>query len=108
MLVKLPSTAGARPDQMNMTFSPSESNCFLLPDRNPSPTPTSSNKDPTPQAIPNMVKNERSLCAQSVRRVWPKISNSTRMEEFHDTAKPLPALRIDQQKKRYPERWCCS
>src|SRR6185369_132047 len=101
MLVKLPSTAGARPDHTNMTFSPSESNCFLLPDRNPSPTPTSSSKEPTPQAMPNMVRNERSLCAQSVRRVWPKISNSTRMEEFHDTAKPLPAPRNEEQVRSY-------
>src|SRR6266478_4444753 len=48
MLVKLPSTAGARPPQMNITFSPRESNCFLFPDRNPSPSPTRRSNDPTP------------------------------------------------------------
>ncbi len=59
---------------MNITFSPSSSNCLRLPERKPSPRPTSNSREPTPQAMPNMVRNERSLCAHSVRRVWPKMS----------------------------------
>jgi len=81
MLVKLPFIAGARPPQMNITSSPSSLKDFLLPDRKPSPRPTSSNNDPTPQAIPNMVKKERNLCAHNVRKVWPKISSSRRMNK---------------------------
>src|SRR4029077_6175325 len=63
---------------MKSTFSPIESNRFRLPERNPSPSPTSSSREPTPQAIPNMVRKERSLCAQRVCRVWPKMSKITR------------------------------
>jgi len=71
--------AGARPDQMNMTFSPNSSNCFLLPERKPSPSPTSNRSEPTPQAIPNMVRNDRSLWAHNVLRVWAKESNRKRI-----------------------------
>jgi len=49
-----------------------------LPERKPSPNPTSRSNEPTPQAIPNMVRNERSLCAQSVRRIWSTISRKVR------------------------------
>src|SRR6266566_1953292 len=59
---------------MNITFSPSSSNCFRLPERKPSP-----------QAIPNMVRNDRSLCAQSVRRVWLEISKSRRIASYNHT-----------------------
>ncbi len=72
MLVKLPFMAGAFPPQMNMTSSPNSLNAFRLPERNPSPRPTSSNSDPTPHAIPNMVRNERSLCAHSVLKRLPE------------------------------------
>src|SRR6266566_6705801 len=85
MPVKLPPTAGARPDQMNITFSPSSSNCLRLPERKPSPKPTNKSKEPTPQAIPNMVRNDRSLCAQSVRRVWLEISKSRRIASYNHT-----------------------
>ena len=83
MLVKLSSTAGARPGNRNITFSPISSNCLRFPERKPSPTPTSNSSDPTPQAMPNMVRNDRSLCAQSVLRVWPKISKRMRMDCFY-------------------------
>ena len=63
---------------MNITFSPMESNCLRFPDRKPSPSPTSSSRDPTPHAIPNIVRKERNLCAHKVRRVWPKISKMRR------------------------------
>src|SRR5579863_9392448 len=69
---------GARPDQINITFSPRESNCRRLPARKHSPKPTSSSREPTPHAIPNMVRNERSLWAQRVRKVCPKISKIRR------------------------------
>jgi hypothetical protein len=29
--------------------------------------------------MPNMVRNERSLCAHRVRKVWPKVSRSMRI-----------------------------
>src|SRR5690349_23728293 len=67
---------------MKRTFSPIVLNCLRFPDRNPSPRPTRSRSEPTPQAMPNIVRKERSLCAQSVRSVWPKISNKTRMDFF--------------------------
>src|SRR5713226_2227747 len=79
MEVKLPSTAGARPPKKKMMFFPKVSNCLRLPLRKPSPTPTSSSSEPTPQAIPNMVRKERSLCAHRVRNVWAKMSSSMRM-----------------------------
>src|SRR6266446_3021774 len=85
MPVKLPPTAGARPDQMNITFSPSSSNCLRLPERKPSPKPTRSSKEPTPQAMPNMVRKDRSLCAHSVRRVWLEISKSRRISSYNNT-----------------------
>src|SRR5207302_1091455 len=45
---------------------PSSFRFLPCPLRNPSPSPTSSSSDPTPQAIPNMVRNDRSLCAHKV------------------------------------------
>src|SRR5512140_265168 len=82
LLVKLPFMAGTRPPQMNITSSPISLKDLRLPERNPSPRPTSSKRDPTPHAIPNMVRNERSLWAQSVRNVWPNISRSRRMNPY--------------------------
>src|SRR5215475_4711002 len=81
----LPLTAGARPGKMNMMSRPNSARLRLFPERKPSPTPTSSNKDPTPQAIPNMVRNERSLCAHRLRKICPKMSNTVRMGELLDT-----------------------
>src|SRR5271157_3110165 len=73
----LPATAGALPGNVNMMSSPREFSSFLFPDRNPSPRPTSNSNDPTPQAIPNMVRNERSLCAQRVRNICRRISKNS-------------------------------
>src|SRR5579872_3849095 len=78
----LPCTAGARPGKRNMMFLPNSANSRLLPERKPSPTPTSSNSDPTPQAIPNMVRNERSLCAHKLRKICPKMSKTVRIIEI--------------------------
>src|SRR5882757_1463750 len=83
MELKLPSTAGWRPPKKKMMFLPKVSSCLRLPLRKPSPTPTSRRRDPTPHAIPNMVRNDRSLCAQSVRIVWTKVSSSVRMTIPH-------------------------
>jgi hypothetical protein len=33
-------------------------------------------QEPTPQAMPNMVRNERSLCAQRVPKICAKTSNT--------------------------------
>src|SRR5437016_4482432 len=81
----LPFTAGARPGKMNMMSLPNSANSRLLPERKPSPTPTSSSKDPTPQAIPNMVRKERSLCTQRLRKICAKISRTIRIIERHCT-----------------------
>src|ERR1051326_1298002 len=81
----LPVTAGARPGKINMMSLPNSASSRLFPERKPSPTPTSSNKDPTPHAIPNIVRNERSLCAHRLRKICPKMSNNVRMGELLDT-----------------------
>src|ERR1039458_10523946 len=75
----LPATAGARPGKINMMFSPYSARPRLFPERNPSPRPTSSISDPTPHATPNIVRNERSLCAQSVRKICAKMSSIIRI-----------------------------
>src|SRR5208282_1631760 len=79
MELKLPSTAGARPPKKKMMFLPKVSSCLRLPLRKPSPTPASSSSEPTPQAIPNMVRKDRNLCAHRVRKVCAKVSSSMRM-----------------------------
>src|SRR5215467_6856776 len=99
MELKLPSTAGARPPKKKMMFLPKVSSCLRLPLRKPSPTPTSNNSEPTPQAIPNMVRNERSLCAQSVRSVWLKVSNSMRMGAPHAAGDLSRQSRTDAGKR---------
>src|SRR5438445_11466088 len=78
---------------MNITFSPMESNCLRLPDRKPSPRPTSSSREPTPHAIPNMVRNERNLCAQRARKVCPIISKMRRTLDVHYTVSSESRLR---------------
>src|SRR5438105_2738306 len=83
-------TAGARPGKINMMSLPNSANSRLLPDRKPSPTPTSSSKDPTPQAMPNMVRNERSLCAHRLRKIWVKMSETVRMIERYCTFQHWP------------------
>src|SRR5580700_2294904 len=92
MEVKLPSTAGARPPKKKMMFLPKVSSWRRLPLRKPSPTPASSSSDPTPQAMPNMVRNERNLCAHRVRKVCPKVSRSVRIGSFRSAGagQPLP------------------
>src|SRR5205807_9596758 len=59
-----------------MMFLPKVSSCLRLPLRKPSPTPASSSSDPTPHAIPNMVRNDRNLCAHKVLKVCAKVSSS--------------------------------
>src|SRR5258708_1309133 len=81
----LPFTAGARPGKINMMSLPNSANSRLLPERKPSPTPTSSSNDPTPQAMPNMVRNERSLCPQRLRRICAKMSETVRITGIHST-----------------------
>ncbi len=60
-----------------MMSSPKELSSLRLPERKPSPNPTRSSNDPTPQAIPNMVRKERNLCAQRVRSICRRISKNT-------------------------------
>src|SRR5580700_203640 len=75
----LPCTTGARPGKMNIMSLPYCAISRLLPERKPSPRPTSSSREPTPQAIPNIVRNERSLCAHRVESDCRTISRSIRM-----------------------------
>src|SRR5947209_149435 len=63
-----------------------ESNCLRFPARNPSPTPTSRSREPTPHAMPNMVRNDRSLCAHNVRRVCPKMPKMSRKLQLYGPA----------------------
>src|SRR5262249_5918956 len=42
--------------------------------------------------MPNMVRNERSLCAHSVRKVWPKMSSNIRISDFLGRRKCLTIL----------------
>src|ERR1700676_2350868 len=57
-----------------MMFSPYSERPRWLPVLKPSPSPTSRSREPTPQAMPNMVRNERSLCAQRVAKICAKMS----------------------------------
>src|SRR6266436_8178781 len=82
MELKLPSSAGWRPPKKKMMFLPKVSSCLRLPLRNPSPTPASSSSEPTPHAIPNIVRNDRNLCAHRVRRVCAKVSSSMRISHL--------------------------
>lgn len=84
MPTKLPSTLGARPGKMNMTSLPKVDISRRFPERKPSPTPTSRSREPTPQAMPNMVRNERSLCAQRARPISPKVSSKVRIRGLSD------------------------
>ena len=45
--------------------------------------------EPTPQAIPNIVRNERSLCAQRLRKICAKMSKTVRIIEIHCTFERL-------------------
>src|SRR5579864_1453925 len=56
-----------------MKSSPKLAMLFVVPARKPSPNPTSSSSDPTPQAIPNIVRKERSLCVHMARSTSPKL-----------------------------------
>src|ERR1700690_4654733 len=69
-----------RPGNVNIMFCPSVASCFSWPLRKPSPNPTRSSREPTPQAMPNMVRNERSLCAHRVDSDCRTMSRSMRIE----------------------------
>src|ERR1700692_3394818 len=62
-----------------MMSLPYWANSRLLPERKPSPSPTSRSKEPTPQAMPNMVRKERNLCTQRVLKICAKMSTSIRI-----------------------------
>src|SRR5439155_26721643 len=55
---------------------PSSLRFFSCPLRKPSPSPTSSSSDPTPQAMPNMVRKDRNLWAHNVARDCRTISRN--------------------------------
>src|SRR4051795_418414 len=59
-----------------MKSSPKLARFLVVPARKPSPNPTSSSSDPTPQAIPNMVRKERSLCDHMARNTSPRLSKN--------------------------------
>src|SRR5262252_7968831 len=74
---------------MNMMFCPREANCLSCPLRKPSPRPTRSKREPTPHAIPNIVKKDRSLCAHKVDSDCRTMSRSMRMD-FSRNSAPMP------------------
>ena len=56
------------------TSLPNFASCLCCPLRKPSPSPTSTSSDPTPHAIPNMVRKLRSLFAIMARKTCPSVS----------------------------------
>jgi hypothetical protein len=56
------------------TSLPKVASCLCWPERKPSPRPTSTSSEPTPHAIPNMVRKVRSLLAIMARKTWPRVS----------------------------------
>src|ERR1022692_181144 len=106
----LPCTTGARPGKINMMSLPYCASSRLLPDRKPSPNPTSSSKDPTPHAMPNMVRNERSLCAQRVRKICAKMSRTVRISYRYyyallDGFVPVSLARAGRITRILPQAW---
>src|SRR5215472_18084896 len=61
---------------MKIMSSPIVAMFFFCPELKPSPTPIRNSSDPTPQAMPNMVKNDRSLCAHSMLNTCPIVSKA--------------------------------
>jgi hypothetical protein len=59
----------------------------------------SSSIDPTPQAMPNMVRNERTLLAAIARKTCPKVSPMFCMPpdgSYDKTLKEVPAIHLDE------------
>src|ERR1700685_1269597 len=75
----LPGTAGTPAGEMNTMLRAQPAPSRWFPERKPAPTPTKSSSEPTPQAMPNMVRNERSLCAHRLRKIWAKMSKNVRI-----------------------------
>src|SRR5256885_13654275 len=75
-----------------MKSSPKLARFLAVPARKPSPKPTSSSSDPTPHAIPNIVRKERSLCVHMARNTSPRLSNNRLIIE----------LRTLDQQSSYP------
>src|SRR5579883_1127399 len=62
--------------------------------------------DPTPQAMPNMVKNERSLFAQMARKTCPKVSPTpcSIFLKYEFSAFKVPGWRKAREISAHPER----
>ena len=65
-----PACIDVRPFRMMTMFLPSSASTFWLPRANPSPSADSSRNEITPQTMPNMVRNVRSLLARKFAHVW--------------------------------------
>ena len=59
-----------------MMSSPSEFSSLRLPLAKAFAQAHQQQQRSHPQAMPNMVRNERSLCAHSVRNIWRRISRN--------------------------------
>src|ERR1700761_3713022 len=81
-------TAGILPPHIMITLLPRDAIWRRFPERKPSPKPINSNIDPTPQAMPNMVKKARSLLDQIARNTSPKMSAGDCMRLLVYTNKP--------------------
>src|SRR5450755_3778458 len=64
-----------------MKSSPKLAKFLAVPARKPSPNPTRSSREPTPHAIPNIVRKERSLCVHMARNTSPKLRANRFMTE---------------------------
>src|SRR5437763_7776630 len=75
-----------------MKSSPKLARFLAVPARKPSPKPTSSSSDPTPHAIPNIVRKERSLCVHLARTTSPRLSKN----------RPIIEVRTLDHQRSYP------
>src|ERR1700761_5195075 len=69
--------------------SPSVAMFLCWPERKPSPRPTRTSSDPTPHAMPNMVRKLRSLLATMARKTWLSVSVKFCMAEGRCSAASL-------------------
>jgi hypothetical protein len=72
--------AGIVPPQIMITSVPNCLSPRFCPDLKPSPNPINNNRDATPHAIPNIVKNDRSLFAPIDRITCAKMSKRERID----------------------------
>src|SRR5580692_351564 len=74
------------------------------PERKPSPRPTRTSSEPTPQAMPNMVRNVRTLLATMARKTWPRVSDNDCIKLRRTTAEERLVREYAECDEEVPER----